>query len=167
MAREKLSSMEDLLKHELRDLYSAESQLVSALPEMSKAATNSELKDAFNTHLKETKEQKKRLEKVGKQLNFDMKGETCEAMQGLVQEGKEIIGMEGDNDVKDAALIAAAQRVEHYEIAGYGSAYHFAKLLGHQEVCDMLQETLEEEKKTDSLLNKLAMERINQEAKKS
>lgn len=159
--------MEDLLQYELRDLYSGESQLITALPEMSSAATNAELQDAFDRHLKETKEQKNRLEKISELLNFDIKGETCEAMQGLVQEGKEVIGMGGDEDVKDAALIAAAQRVEHYEIAGYGSAYHFAKLLGHQDVCDMLQEILDEEKNADAMLNKLAVERINQEAKKS
>lgn len=159
--------MEDLLQYELRDLYSGESQLITALPEMSNAATNAELKDAFDMHLKETKEQKNRLEKISELLNFDIKGETCEAMQGLVQEGKEVIGMGGDDDVKDAALIAAAQRVEHYEIAGYGSAYYFAKLLGHQDVCDILQEILDEEKNADAMLNKLAVERINQEAKNS
>ena len=164
MSRERLTSMDDLLEYELRDLYSAETQLLSALPEMSDAATNTQLKQAFDNHLKETQEQQRRLDQIGQQLGIDLKGETCKAMKGLVQEGKEVIEMQGDNDVKDAALVAAAQRVEHYEIAGYGAAYHFAQQLGRTEVQELLEQTLVEEKEANSKLSHLAMESINQKA---
>nr|WKN37563.1 ferritin-like domain-containing protein [Tunicatimonas sp. TK19036] len=164
MSREKLTSLEDLLVYELKDLYSAETQLLSALPEMSNAATHAQLKDAFDHHLKETKEQQNRLKQIGEMLGTDLKGETCQAMKGLIKEGKEVIGMRGNNDIKDAALIAAAQRVEHYEIAGYGAAYHFAKQLGHQPICDLLQLTLDEEKEANAKLSHLALEGINQDA---
>ena len=164
MAREKLTSMDDLLEYELRDLYSAETQLLSALPKMADAATNSQLKEAFQNHLKETQEQQRRLDQIGEQLGVDLKGETCQAMKGLVKEGQEVIEMQGDNNVKDAALIAAAQRVEHYEIAGYGAAYHFAKQLGRDEVQALLEQTLDEEKGANEKLSHLALEGINQEA---
>lgn len=164
MPREKLNSMDDLLEFELRDLYSAETQLLNALPKMVEAASNSQLKDAFKSHLKETQEQQRRLDQIGKQLGVDLKGETCQAMKGLVKEGQEVIDMQGESNVKDAALIAAAQRVEHYEIAGYGAAYHFAKHLGHDQVQELLEQTLNEEKDANSKLSHLAVENINQKA---
>ena len=164
MSREKLNSMDDLLEYELRDLYSAETQLLKALPKMSEAATNSQLKEAFDNHLQETQEQQRRLDQIGEQLGIDLKGETCQAMKGLIKEGQEVIEIQGDSDVKDAALIAAAQRVEHYEIAGYGAAYHFAKQLGKEQVQELLEQTLSEEKDANSKLSHLAVESINQQA---
>ena len=157
--------MDDLLEYELRDLYSAETQLIEALPKMEAAASHASLKQAFKDHLSETQQQQRRLDEIGQQLKLDLKGETCQAMKGLIKEGQEVIGMEGNSAVKDAALIAAAQRVEHYEIAGYGAAYHFAQFLGHNRVQELLQETLNEEKNTNDKLSHLAMESINQEAK--
>lgn len=164
MPREKLSSMNDLLEYELRDLYSAETQLLEALPKMSEAAGNSQLQEAFDNHLQETQEQQRRLDQIGQQLGIDLKGETCQAMKGLIKEGQEVIDMQGDSDVKDAALIAAAQRVEHYEIAGYGAAYHFAKQLGKNDVQELLEQTLVEEKDANAKLSHIALESVNQEA---
>ena len=164
MSREKLNSMNDLLEYELRDLYSAETQLLEALPKMAEAASNTSLKEAFENHLEETRDQQRRLDQIGQTLGVDLKGETCQAMKGLIKEGQEVIEMQGDSEVKDAALIAAAQRVEHYEIAGYGSAYHFAKQLGEGEVQELLEQTLVEEKEANSKLSHLALESINQEA---
>ena len=156
--------MNDLLEYELRDLYSAETQLLQALPKMAEAASNTSLKEAFENHLEETRDQQRRLDQIGESLGVDLKGETCQAMQGLIKEGQEVIEMQGDSEVKDAALIAAAQRVEHYEIAGYGAAYHFAKQLGEKEVQELLEQTLVEEKDANSKLSHLALESINQEA---
>ena len=164
MSREKLNSMDDLLEYELRDLYSAETQLLNALPKMAEAASNSRLKEAFDDHLQETQEQQRRLDQIGQQLGVDLKGETCQAMKGLIKEGQEVIEMQGDSDVKDAALIAAAQRVEHYEIAGYGAAYHFAQQLGRDQVQELLEQTLVEEKDANSKLSHLATESINEKA---
>lgn len=164
MSRQQLANMQDLLEYELRDLYSAETQLLNAIPNMSNAATHAELKDAFDLHLKETRKQQQRLEEIGEDLGVNLKGETCQAMKGLIQEGQEVIGMKGDSDTKDAALIAAAQRIEHYEIAGYGAAYHFAQQLKHQSVADRLKQTLEEEKEANSKLSHLALEKVNEEA---
>ena len=164
MSREKLNSMNDLLEYELRDLYSAETQLLEALPKMAEAASNTSLKEAFENHLEETRDQQRRLDQIGQTLGVDLKGETCQAMKGLIKEGQEVIEMQGDSEVKDAALIAAAQRVEHYEIAGYGAAYHFAKQLGEEEVQELLEQTLVEEKEANSKLSHLALESVNQEA---
>ena len=164
MSREKLNSMNDLLEYELRDLYSAETQLLQALPKMAEAASDTSLKEAFENHLQETQDQQRRLDQIGESLGVDLKGETCQAMQGLIKEGQEVIEMQGDSEVKDAALIAAAQRVEHYEIAGYGAAYHFAKQLGKEQVQELLEQTLVEEKEANSKLSHLALESINQEA---
>lgn len=158
----KLENLEDLLLEQLRDLYDAEEQLVDALPKMAKAASSSQLKQAFEMHLEETKHQKQRLEQAFRDLGKQPEGETCEAMQGLVSEGAEIINLDGDPDVKDAALIAAAQRVEHYEIAGYGCARAFATRLCHTQVANLLQETLQEERKADEKLTQLAESFVNQ-----
>jgi ferritin-like metal-binding protein YciE len=152
----KLSTLEQLLVHELKDLYSAENQLLKALPKMAKAATSPKLKAGFEKHLGETEVHVKRLEEIMEELGASPKGKTCAAMKGLVEEGAETIAEDAEAAVKDAALIAAAQRVEHYEIAGYGTARTFAELLGHKEVAKKLQMTLDEEGATDHALTKIA-----------
>lgn len=151
-----LNSLEDLLVHELRDLYNAEQQLVTALPKMAKAATATELRDAFNNHLQETHQHVTRLEKIFTDLGISKTGKECQAMKGLIKEGEEAIQAVGDTAVRDAALIAAAQRVEHYEMAGYGCARTFADRLGYDEASDLLQQTLDEEGDADHKLTKLA-----------
>lgn len=159
-------SLEDLFFNQLQDAYSAESQLTKALPKMAKAAQSAQLREGFETHLKETQNQLTRLEKVCQQVGCRTSGNTCEAMEGLVEEGEEIIKLGLDEDAKDAGLIAAAQKVEHYEIALYGSLCTFAQQLGHNEAARMLHETLEEEKRTDEKLTRLAMSGINERAQK-
>jgi ferritin-like metal-binding protein YciE len=160
----KLDNLETLLELQLQDLYSAEDQLIAALPKMAEAASSPELKSAFETHLEETRHHKQRIEQVFRMLGKEPKMETCDAMKGLVSEGSEIIDMEGEPDVKDAALIAAAQRVEHYEMAGYGCVRSFARRLGRQNVAQVLQETLEEEANADKILTHIAETSINAEA---
>jgi ferritin-like metal-binding protein YciE len=140
----------------MRDLYSAETQLEEALPKMAEAASHDELREAFEEHLQETRDQVKRLRHIFDTLNETPEGEHCDAMAGLIEEGEQQIQEEGEAHVKDAALIAAAQRVEHYEIAGYGSARNYAHQLQESEVADLLDETLAEEKSADKKLNKLA-----------
>ncbi|REK12658.1 MAG: ferritin-like domain-containing protein [Planctomycetota bacterium] len=162
-----LENLENVLTLQLRDLYSAELQLIKALPKMAKAAHNQELKTAFESHLKETEQQKIRLEQAFELLGQTPEKETCEAMQGLISEGEEIIGLEGEPDVKDAALIAAAQRVEHYEIAGYGCARTFARRLGRAEIAKLLQHTLDEESNADVILTDIAEAMVNTQAAQS
>ena len=157
-------NLRELLVDELKDIYSAENQILKALPKMAKKASHPELKDAFETHLAETQGHVQRLEEIFQQLGEKPKGKTCAAMQGIVEEGKEIMGEDYDDDVMDAALIAAAQKVEHYEIASYGTVRAWAKLLKEKEVVGLLQQTLDEEGKTDKLLTKLATSSINIEA---
>jgi ferritin-like metal-binding protein YciE len=159
-----LNDLNDLLVEQLKDLYNAEAQLTKALPKMAKAATSPELKQAFQTHLAETEEHINRLEQVFEELGESAKGKTCKAMKGLVEEAKEAIEEEAEDSVKDAALIAAAQRVEHYEIAGYGTVRTYAKMLGQDQAAKLLQQTLDEEGKTDKLLTQLAEACINQMA---
>ena len=161
---DKLKSLDDLFQEQLRDLYSAETQLTKALPDMAKEARDPRLQQAFDQHLIETKNQVARLEQIGRGLGLDLEGHTCKAMQGLVAEGKETIAEDATDEVKDAALIAAAQRVEHYEIAGYGTAAHYALRLGHTESAELLRQTLQEEQATDTLLNNLAKNYINAKA---
>lgn len=160
----KMKTLDDLLAHELKDLYSAEKQLTKALPKMAKAATSEDLRTAFESHLEETEQHINRLERILEKLELPTRGPKCKAMEGLLEEGKEILEEEMDDNVRDAAMIAAAQRVEHYEIAGYGCARTFAELLGHSEVVELLQETLDEEKATDEKLTEIAMQHVNQEA---
>jgi ferritin-like metal-binding protein YciE len=162
----KMGSLKDLLVEELKDLYSAENQMIKALPKMAKAATSPELRAAFEAHLEETKGQVVRLEKVFKELDESPKGKKCKAMEGLLEEGKELMEEEAEPAVMDAALIAAAQKVEHYEIAAYGTVRTYARLLGMEDAADLLQETLEEEGATDEKLTGLA-EDINVEADKA
>jgi ferritin-like metal-binding protein YciE len=150
------NSLKDLFVEQLRDLYDAEHQISRALPKMANAASSTELKDAFNMHLDQTRTQIQRLERIFSDLGMAPQGENCEAMQGIIKEGDQVINAQGDPNVKDAALITAAQRVEHYEIAGYGSVRTYAKELGYNDAADLLQKTLDEEGKTDSMLTKLA-----------
>lgn len=160
-----LKSFRDLFEHEIRDLYSAEGQLTDALMKMERSASHPDLRQAFDMHLEETRRHRERLERIGELCNFDVRGETCEAMKGLIREGQQIMDMdESDPDVKDAALISSAQRVEHYEIAGYGSARSYAHRLGYNQATDLLQETLNEEKEANSKLNHIAEEKVNEEA---
>ncbi len=160
----KLKSISDLLHQELKDLYSAENQLVKALPKMAKAAANEELKAGFLEHLEQTKEHVERLKKIGEILDFTLSGHTCKAMKGLVEEGAEMIEEDAEPIIKDAGLIGAAQRVEHYEMAGYTVARTLAEALGKSDVVSILEETLDEEKATDEKLQTLAEDTILTEA---
>ncbi|MEX0586435.1 MAG: ferritin-like domain-containing protein, partial [Pirellulales bacterium] len=160
----KLATMDDLLHHELKDLYSAEKQLIKALPKMAKAASSQSLAELVRAHLEETHEHVQRLERIFEQLGKSTRGAHCKAMEGLIEEAGELLEEDGDPAVKDAAMIAAAQRVEHYEIAGYGSARTFAQQLGYDEAADLLQQTLDEEHAADDKLNNLALSSVNEEA---
>ncbi len=156
----KIRSMDELFEHELEDLLSAEQQLVEALPKMAEAANSTTLKTAFKDHLKETKTHVTRLEKAFKTLGKEPKSTTCKGMEGLIKEGEDIIKNAVDPAVLDAGLIAAAQRVEHYEIAGYGTARAHARTLGHTELVDLLQTSLDEEGAANKHLTQLAEGRM-------
>ena len=150
------NSLKDVLQEELEDLYSAETQLVGALPKMAQAAHNEQLRDAFQTHLEETRGHVNRVEEALQELGVSMPTEVCKAMQGLIAEGEEIIEMGGDPTAMDAALIAAAQRVEHYEIAAYGTARQLADDCGFDGIRDLMDQTLDEESQADKLLTTIA-----------
>lgn len=160
----KLKTRQDLYVDQLKDLFNAENQLLKALPKMARAATASQLAKAFTEHLAETKGQIERLETIFTELDISPQGKTCRAMAGLLEEGAEAISEDAEPCVRDAALIAAAQRVEHYEMAGYGCVRTFARLLGHKDAADLLQTTLDEEGSADKKLTKLAESIINSEA---
>ena len=151
-----LTTLHDLFVEQLQDLYSAETQLVEALPKMASAASHEELRDAFEQHLAETKTHVTRIEEIFSQIGTSFSGERCEGMAGLIKEGDEVLSMTGDPSVIDAALIAAAQRVEHYEIAGYGTVKTLADHLDLSDAKDLLDDTLDEEAKADELLTKIA-----------
>jgi ferritin-like metal-binding protein YciE len=157
----KLETLKDLYLHELKDLYSAEKQIIKALPKMVKAASNTKLKAAFEKHLGETKEQAARLEKLLEAHGQSTRGPKCKGMEGVLKEGEEMIEEEADEEVRDAGLIAAAQRVEHYEIAGYGCARTYAEMLNDNAGAKSLQQTLNEEAATDVSLTELAKSTIN------
>jgi len=159
-------TLTDLFYDQLQDAYNAETQLTKALPKMAKAASSADLRAGFEQHLKETQNQVTRLEQVCKQVGCKTGSNTCEAMKGLVTEGEEIIGLGLDKDAQDAGLIAAAQKVEHYEIALYGTLCAFAKQLGHPDAASLLHQTLEEEKRTDEKLTQLAKHNVNAKANK-
>lgn len=159
----KIENLKDLLVHELKDLYSAETQILEALPKMAEAAHSQELKKAFNDHLEETKGQKKRLEEIFKHFDYKPGGQKCDAAEGLIEEGEEIIEELEKGELRDAALIGAAQRVEHYEMAGYGTARTFAEVLGLSEVQRLLQETLDQEGEANKLLTELS-KKLNRQA---
>lgn len=158
------NSLQELYVEQLKDLYDAENQIIKALPKMIDAATSEDLKEALSEHLEITKEQATRLEQIFGALGEKGKGEKCKGMQGVIQEGSDLVGDIEDPDVRDAAIIAAAQRVEHYEMAGYGTARNFASLLKEDEASRLLQQTLDEEKEADKELTALASE-ININAK--
>ena len=162
----KLRNLKDLLLDQLKDLYSAEEQLIKALPKMAKASTSPELREAFQNHLGETEGQLKRLKEVFTKLGSRAEAKLCKAMEGLIKEGDEILKQKGSANpaVLDAGLIAAAQKVEHYEIGSYGTARSFAKLLGEDEAAELLQETLDEEGEADKTLTTIAENSINIEA---
>lgn len=157
----KLNNLEDLFHLELKDLYSAENQLVKALPKMAKAASNDELRQGFEEHLEQTKGHVERLNEIAKKIDQKLSGHKCKAMEGLIEEGAELIDEDAEDAVRDAGLIGAAQRVEHYEIAGYGTAIAFAKRLGMDEIAQLLEETMNEEKETDQKLTELAETTVN------
>jgi ferritin-like metal-binding protein YciE len=159
----KASALKELFVNELKDLYSAENQLIKALPKMAKAATSPDLKAGFEEHLKQTEGHVERLEKIFEKLQESPKGKKCKGMEGLIDEGKEMIEEDPGPEELDAGLIAAAQRVEHYEMASYGCVVAYAKLLGETEAVSLLRQTLDEEKTTDKKLTQLS-ERINVEA---
>ena len=163
----KLAHLQDLFVMELQDLYDAEHQIMKALPKMSKAATAPALQSAFQEHLGQTENQVRRLEQVFQQLGKSPKGKSCKAMAGLIAEGEELMKEKADPAVMDAGLIAAAQRVEHYEMAGYGTVRTYAHMLGHHQLEQLLQETLNEEGNTDKKLTQLAESLINIEAERA
>jgi ferritin-like metal-binding protein YciE len=159
-----LESLKDLYVEQLRDLYSAETQILEALPKMEKAATNQELQKAFKEHRKATETHLERLEKIFKELDKKSSGHHCKGMEGLLKEGNEMVKEKGDDSTRDAGLIASAQRVEHYEIAGYGTVRSYAEQMGFAEQEKLLKQTLDEESQTDERLTKLAESVINVEA---
>jgi len=160
----KLDTLQKLFISELRDIYHAEGQLLKALPKMAAGASSGELKEAFETHLKETEEQVERLEEAFQILGETPRGKVCHGMMGLIEEGSEILEEDGEDFVLDAGIVVAAQKVEHYEIAAYGSLRTFAELLGHDKVAELLEANLEEESATNELLTKLADELVNPQA---
>ncbi len=160
----KLKSLRDLMIDELKDLQNAEKQIIAALPKMQKKANNPELKNAFAEHLEQTREHVNRLEQVFDILGQKPQGKTCRAMQGIIEEAKEMMEEDGEPSVMDAALIACAQRVEHYEIAAYGCVRTYAKMLGIKDAEQLLQQTLEEEAQTDEKLTQIAVNTVNVEA---
>ena len=159
-----METLQDLYVEGLKDLYSAENQILKALPQMIKKASHPQLKKAFTTHERQTRQQAKRLERICKQLGEKPTGKKCVGMEGLIKEAKELISERPDPDVLDAGLIAAAQHVEHYEMAGYGTMRTYARLLGFEDQANLLQQTLDEEGMTDKLLTELAENSINLEA---
>jgi ferritin-like metal-binding protein YciE len=159
-----LDTLKDLYVEEIKDLYSAEKQLIKALPKMAKAANDRQLQEAFRTHLRQTAEHAKRLEKICQELGVSPRGKKCVGMEGLIEEGSELIKEGPDPDVLDAGLINKAQHVEHYEMAGYGTVRTYARQLGFDAQADLLQQTLDEEGATDHLLTELAESGINVEA---
>ncbi len=160
----KFNNLHDLFVEQLRDMYDAEQRLVKALPKMAKAASCAELRAGFEQHLEQTKNHVTRLEQVFAQMGEKAKTETCPAMKGLIEEGDDIAGAGGCDEARDAGLIAAAQKVEHYEIASYGTLCTWAQQLGQHSAFDLLHQTLEEEKATDEKLTQMAESKINLQA---
>ena len=159
-----IDSLRKLYVEELKDLYSAEKQILQALPKMAKKAKNPQLKAGFEEHVRQTEEQVRRLDQIFEGLGKSPRGKKCKGMEGLLEEGKEVMQEDMDDETRDAALIAAAQKVEHYEIAGYGTVRTYAQLLGEKEAARLLQQTLDEEGMTDKKLTQLAETSINVEA---
>ena len=163
-----IRNLDSLFHEQLRDLYSAEDQILQALPQMIGRARDSELRDALQSHMEETRTQKKRLEEIGRLRQLEVGGHTCKGMAGILKEGQELVGEDVDGDgVIDAAIVAAAQRVEHYEMAGYGTARTFARMLGDDDSARRLQENLDEEKHADRRLTQIAEDHVNRKASAS
>ena len=160
----KVTTLDELLEEELKDIYSAETQLIEALPKMARAAESNDLRGAFEQHLEQTRVHARRIEEICNDLKTTPQGKNCAGMEGLIKEGEEIIRSEAESEPKQAALIGAAQRVEHYEIAAYGTARAHARQLGYLKAVDLLSQTLEEEKETDKKLTKVAENRVNVKA---
>jgi ferritin-like metal-binding protein YciE len=163
---DRMTNLNDLFVHELKDLYSAENQILDALPKMADATEHPELRQAFQEHEQATREQVKRLDMIADDLGIDIQGHTCKGMKGILEEGKELLDAKVEPDALDAALIGSAQRVEHYEIAGYGTARSYARRLGHERAADLLQRTLDEEGNTDHRLTRIAESMANQQAQR-
>ena len=161
---EEMNPLDELLQEELKDLYSAENQIIKALPKMAKAASSPELRRAFERHLEETRRQVERLDQIGEELELKMTGKKCKGMEGLLAEGRELLEEGLEEDALDAGLIGAAQKVEHYEIAAYGTARTHAEMLGYRRIAKLLQQTLSEEGATDKKLSQLAESVVNYEA---
>lgn len=161
---DKLNNLQDLFVHELKDLYSAEQQILQALPKMAKATEHTELRRAFEEHEQMTRDQVQRLDMIADDLGVDLRGHKCKGIEGILKEGEELIGTRADPDVLDAGLIGSAQRVEHYEMAGYGTARTFARRLGHDRAAQLLQQTLDEEGQTDQRLTSIAEGMVNRDA---
>jgi ferritin-like metal-binding protein YciE len=161
----KLNSLHDLYLNELRDLYNAEQRIIKALPKMVEAASSPELQQAFESHLQQTRVQTQRLEQIFEKLGEPAKGQKCKGIEGIIDEGEDLMDEDAPPAVADAALISSAQRVEHYEIAGYGTVCNFARRLGFEDHAQLLHQTLEEERETDRKLTTLADSYINEEAK--
>ena len=159
-----MQNLHDLFIHELQDLYSAEKQILGILPKMTDSASNTMLKEGFKAHYKQTENQVKRLEKIQDDMGIDLEGSKCKGMEGLIKEGTELMQKDATPEAMDAALISAAQRVEHYEIAGYGTAITYAKLMKHKDAEKLLKETIDEEETNDKKLTELATSGINQSA---
>ncbi len=159
-----LDSLQALYVEKLRDLYSAEQQILKAMPKIRKAVTNDELMEAFDTHVAQTESQVQRLERIFEDLGVPPKGKHCKGMEGLIAEANELLGEDAEDDVLDAGIIASAQAVEHYEIAGYGTARTYSELLGFDDHTELLQQTLNEEEETDRILTEIAMTSVNLEA---
>jgi ferritin-like metal-binding protein YciE len=159
-----IDSLQKLFVHELKDLYSAENQILKALPKMADKASTPELRQAFEMHHKQTEEQVRRLEQIFDSLEHQPGGQKCVGMEGLIEEGEDVMKDAEDDAVRDAGMIAAAQRVEHYEIAAYGTARTYARMLGNEDAARLLQQTLDEEGETDKKLTKLAESRVNPKA---
>ena len=155
------------MEHTIQDLYSAEQQALEAMPQLAQRVQNDQLRQAFEVHQRETEQQVQRLEQIAQQLGIEPEGETCMAMQGLIEEAQDLLAKLDDGNLADAAIIGAAQKMEHYEIAAYGTARTLAQQAGRQEVADLLEQTLQEEKATDEKLTTIATSKVNQQAAKS
>ncbi|GAB3949794.1 ferritin-like domain-containing protein [Spirosoma harenae] len=162
-----MKTMQELMEHTIRDLYSAENQILEALPQLIQQAQDDKLRQALQLHQQQTEQQVQRLEQIAEQMDIDPDGETCMAMQGLVEEAQDLLSQLEEGPVSDAAIIGAAQKVEHYEIASYGTARTLAQQAGQDQVADLLQQTLEEEKQTDEKLTEIATSQVNQKAVQS
>lgn len=159
-----MNSLQDLYIEQLQDLYDAENQILDALPKMERAANTQQLREGFSEHRQQTQQQVQRLEQIFRDLNIAPRREKCEAMRGIIKEGEQLMNQRGTHEVLDAGLIASAQRVEHYEIAAYGTVHTWAQQLGRSQDAQLLEQTLNEEKQTDAKLTKLAEQSVNKQA---